>query len=343
MRNLIGILMLALVTDLSMAQQKSCVIDLPVGLIGTDGSLLQGLTAQDITVRSSKQALPIQAVNYDTTPRRVLLIVDTSRRLVPEIRKATAMMADYLVSNARPQDSFALLTVRGAKRQVRFGQSRQEFVKTIQELVADPKEPVRAPNILDAIMEGLAWFGEPQRGDALLILADHLEEDQEGPLYTSRQVGGNGPMQGVVHNLTGSPEDASKAKFKAVTGAISDHQVRVFGLQVGSVRLNASVTAKVTPDDENLFGIAQGSGGFAVLDSTDSFGSYVLTEERIKGLQHKAWLLYGAISQFYVLRVQPPGPVSHQPWKLELAKDLRNNTRALYPEYFDPCSRQDAH
>jgi hypothetical protein len=48
------------------------------------------------------------------------------------------------------------------------------------------------------------------------------------------------------------------------------------------------------------------------------------------------WQLYGSISQVYFVRVRSQSP--HTAWKLELAKDLRSNTRALYPQQFDPCA-----
>jgi hypothetical protein len=58
----------------------------------------------------------------------------------------------------------------------------------------------------------------------------------------------------------------------------------------------------------------------------------VLTEARLQSLQDSGWRLYATIAQFYVVRVE--SKASHTPWKLELAKDLRSNTRAP----FTPCS-----
>ncbi len=41
------------------AQQTTCPVDLPVGIIGTDGSLLHGLTANDVTIHIRKQTLAV--------------------------------------------------------------------------------------------------------------------------------------------------------------------------------------------------------------------------------------------------------------------------------------------
>jgi len=63
------------------AQEKSCPVDLPVGLIDNKGTLLEGLTPQDLTIRQNKQSLTIESVKYDSAPRRILLLLDTSARL----------------------------------------------------------------------------------------------------------------------------------------------------------------------------------------------------------------------------------------------------------------------
>src|ERR1700674_62526 len=186
-----------LMMNAAWAQQKSCRVDLPVGVVGMDGALLNGLTAQDVTVRLRKQTLPIETVGYDAGPRRVLFILDTSSRLRPEARKAETILVGYVLSKARPSDTFALLTARGAFRQVRFEEGRDAILKAVQELAADPKEPAKTPNILDTVMEGVTWFGEPRPGDAMILMADHLEESNSQGQIQGRGINGSGPLQGV--------------------------------------------------------------------------------------------------------------------------------------------------
>ena len=64
------------------------------------------------------------------------------------------------------------------------------------------------------------------------------------------------------------------------------------------------------------------------------------TESRLQTVENMIWQLYGSISKFYLVRIQSRSP--HGPWKLELAKDLRSNTRALYPQQFDPWVAETA-
>jgi hypothetical protein len=317
------------------AQEKTCPVDLPVGLIDNKGTLLEGLTPQDLTIRQNKQSLAIQSVKYDSAPRRILLLMDTSARLPVDARKAEVALARYLLSRVRAADSFALLTARGPLRQVHFEEGKESILRALQELSADPKEAVKGENILDTMVQGMAWFGQSRPGDAILIMADHLEESNEPTQFIGRTVSGTGPMQGVVTDRGPSFEKQSKIKFSAVTRMLAEHQMRVFGLQLGALKA-APLAGKVDPNDENLFGISLVTGGFAVFDPVDSFGSYVLTESRLQTLQDMVWRLYATIAQFYVVRVE--SKASHTPWKLELAKDLRSNTRALYPQQFDPCA-----
>jgi hypothetical protein len=320
--------------------QKSCRVDLPVGVVGMDGSLLNGLTASDVTVHLRKQTLAIENVGYDTGPRRILFVLDTSRRLPPEARKAETMMVSYVLSKARPADSFALMTARGASRQVHFEEGRDALMKAVQELAADPKEQTKTPNILDTMMNGVHWFGEPRPGDAIILMADHLEESNSESQYQGRGITGVGPMQGVVSDRGPSFEASSRYKFSAVADTLAVHGIRVFGLQLGALNFASGV---YEPSEENLLGITLGSGGYLILDAADAFGSYVWNDARAGKLQNRMYQLYGAIAQFYVLRVNAPTPLHREFWTLELAKDLRKNTRALYPHLFDPCAPAEAH
>lgn len=326
-------------TSIAWAQSGSCRVDLPVGIIGADGSLLEGLTTRDLTVYLHKKSLAVESIGSEEGPRRILFILDTSRRLPPEARKAETMLISFILSKARPVDSFALLTARGALRRVRFEEGREALVKTIQELATDPKEPAKGHNILDTMMEGIQWFGPPQAGDAIFLMADHLEETNDPNQYQSHQLSHTGPLQGVGTDRGPSFEPSSQAKFGTVFQALSDHRLRVFGLQLGGIKTNDALFGVYHANDENLTGITSGTGGYTVLDPVDPFGAYVLSEAHTRNLQQKVFQLYGAIAKYYILHVNAPTPLQRETWKMELASDLRKNTLALYAQHFDPCSQ----
>ena len=296
--------------------QSSCGVNLPVGLVARDGSLLNGLTVKDLDVHLHRKKLPIEKITYDTDPRRVLLILDTSRRLPVDVRKAEIALAQHVLSKSRPSDSFALITARGASRQIRFEQGNDAVRKAVDELAVDTKEDKKSGSLLDAIMDSSGWFGAPKTGDAILLMSDQLQ-----------------------HQSAGVPE-SSHSSFRTVVDTLARHGIRVFAMQFGPILLNSATYA---PEDETIPGLAVGSGGYALVDSTEWYGGYTLTSTRIEGLRRQVFQLYGAIAQFYILELHAPMPLQHQQWKLDLAPDLRQNSRALYPQWFDPCSiRQQA-
>jgi hypothetical protein len=258
------------------------------------------------------------------------------------VRKVETMLTDYVVSKARPADSFALLTTRGTVRQVHFEEGQDALLKAVRELAADSKEPGKAANVLDTIMEGIRWFGQPRSGDAIILMADHLEEADSAAHYTPRGMSGAGPMQGVATDRGPSFEANSHARFQDVVSSLADHRIRVFGLQFGAFKFTP-MNGVYRPNDEDLFGITIGSGGYAIFDPVDQYGSYVINPPREQSLQHKVFQLYGAVARYYVLRVNSSTPPHHESWSLELAKDLRKNTVALYPRVFDSCASEETH
>ena len=113
------------------AQNNSCSVNLPVALVDHRGNLLGGATVKDFSVQLRRQTLPIESLAYDTGARRILLIADTGRHLPAEVRKMEYALMIHLLTTARTGDIFALLTVRGASRQVRFEDGNQAVQKAV--------------------------------------------------------------------------------------------------------------------------------------------------------------------------------------------------------------------
>src|SRR5947209_2257239 len=98
----------AIVIGTSVAQQGACkASEVPVSVISISGDVFRGLKAEDFVARMQKKPLTVKAATYDDGPRRVLLVVDTGKKLSSDTRKAEDLMVQTILANARPQDSFA--------------------------------------------------------------------------------------------------------------------------------------------------------------------------------------------------------------------------------------------
>jgi len=307
------------------AENNSCSVSLPVALVDHKGNLLGGATAKDLTFELRKQTLPIESFTYDTGARRILFIADTGRHLPAEVRKMEYALMTHVLNTARTGDTFALLTARGALRQVRFEDGKDAVSKAVQELSSDAKEEKKAGAMLDTIAEGLDWFGAPKPGDAILLMSDQLV-----PYDTTSQFRGGYAVD--VRPLN----ENSKTTFKRLAQLVAAHRTRVFGVQFGGVLLDP---ATYQPGDENLLGLAIGSGGYVVVDAMTPFGGYQLTSARIDDLQKKVYQLTGAIAEFYSVTVKAPAGTEKQQLKMELASDLRKSTYALYPRWVGACGQ----
>jgi hypothetical protein len=310
----------------SWAQSNSCTVSLPVALVDHRGNLLGGATAKDLTVQWHKQTLPIESLTYNTAPRRLLFVADTGRHLPAEVRKMEYALMSYLLHEARPGDTFALLTARGTSRQIHFDDGKDSVSKAVQDLSSDGKEEKKAGPMLDTILEGLTWFGTPQPGDAILLMTDQLV-----PYDTDSQFRGGYAID--VRPLN----EKSKTTFKKLTESLAAHRTRVFGVQFSGILLDPNT---YQAGDENLLGLSIGSGGYVVVDAMTPFGGYQLTSARIDDLQKKVYQLSGAIAEFYLVQLKAPADADRQQWKIELASDLRKNTYALYPRWFRSCGEQ---
>ena len=76
----------------------------------------------------------------------------------------------------RPQDSFAVLTTHGARREVRFGEAQEKLGSVIQELGEAAKGKKESSGALDAVQEATAWLQPLQPGDAIVAISSGIDK-----------------------------------------------------------------------------------------------------------------------------------------------------------------------
>jgi hypothetical protein len=328
------ILMLSAVfalSTISWAQQTACkAIEIPVGVISSSGNVFRGLAAEDFTGHLQKKTVTVKAVTYDDGLRRVLIVVDASKKLSADTRKAEAEMIQVLLAEARPEDTFGIMAARGPGQDVKFTADHAAITQALNQ--AGDGRRGKDPGVLDTVMVGIEWFGPPQPGDSIVVIAADLEGNH-------------------------------KSNAKVVAKALADNHIRMFGLALGPVQTRSSVAggtmtstisqglAYTTPGvgdfvydtgDEHFFPLTANSGGmvFGAMNG-DSRHSYKIEDPRVlQAVRQKASSVSKLIDSFYRMQVEPPALSHPEDWTLEMNGEIQKNSQpmfVLYPRELGPC------
>jgi hypothetical protein len=322
---------LVALSSLSFSQQAACKsVEIPVGVISVSGNVFRGLAPEDFIGHLQKKPVAVKALTYDDGPRRVLLVVDTSKKLSADIRKAEIEMIQVLLAEAQPADTFGIMAARGPGQDVKFTADHAAITQALNQ-AGDGKRG-KDSGVLDTVMVGIEWFGAPQPGDAIVVIAADLEGNH-------------------------------KSNARLVAKALEDNHIRMFGLALGPVQTKSSVAggtmtstisqglAYTTPGvgdfvydtgDEHFFPLTTNSGGlvFGAING-DSRHSYKIDDPRVlQSVRQKARSVSKMISAYYRMQIEPP-QISHpEDWSLEINGAIQKQTQpmfVLYPHEIGPC------
>jgi hypothetical protein len=310
--------------DRGFSQSSACQV-VPVSVINVNGENFRGLKADDFNGKGLKNPVAVKTVTFDDGPRRVLLVVDTGKKINSNYRKAEIEMLNAMVAAGRPGDSFAVIVTHGTNRGAKFGEDSAKFKEVLSQDFEAKSDSV---GVLDAMMEGMEWFGAPVNGDSIVAIAFDLE-------------------------------GSKKTNPKSIAKALEDRRIRMFGLAMGpvstrNVTTGGSMTsttsqglAWTTPGignivyetgDENFFPLAANSGGLVrgVLGQKQSIN---FDEPQAKAMVvQKARQIFNTISAFYLMEVEPPARAEE--WKLDVVERVHKvvpQMWVLYPHKLGPC------
>jgi len=330
MRICLFVLLFALVSLISSPQvlfatsQKDdpCTISLPANVVVPDGRLIRSLNASQFVAQAKHELVNVIAATEDSGPRRILLVLETGRRVPERVRAAEYSIVADLLSEARPEDSFGLLTARGPEKQVGFGQSGEAILAAVRELKTNTDSKDQGNGVLDALMAAAGWFDEPRPGDAILLMTMGLEGEHQ-------------------------------TSFKQVQKKLAERQVRIFSLMFAPRMLGTIIgpTLRFTDAgtqvvfDEAFFlnredesSLSWLSGGYSVQVDIVGGGQREerLTDEKLEALITAASRMQSAITEYYRLSLDSsPAQIT-----LSLASDLKNkvpNAVVIYPRKLPAC------
>jgi hypothetical protein len=318
-RRIVALLFFLSVTAFSNAQQ-ACKAEMPIGVINSGGESFRGLSPQDFQAHGPK-GVGIASVSYDDGPRRLLMVVDTGKKLSVGAHKAEVELVKSIVAASRPEDSLALITARGPGGLVKFGEERSSLVAALDSNANTGKDR----GVLDAIVDSIEWFSDPHPGDAIVLIA-------------------------------ASTEGNHKANPKSVAKALATHHIRLFGLALGPVMTrNLSKEGVVTSTTTGgmsyatagvgdfVYPLSQNSGGLVVAalnDQSQGGGDRMADPRFLQFLRSRAQVITNAVQVFYRVQVEQP-QISHpEGWTLEIKENIRKASPPmflLYSRELGPC------
>jgi len=290
----------------------------PVGGASPRSGIVTGLTAEAFLAHDKKGPIRIQSAMIDRGPRRIVFVVENGKDINPAGRRIEAAVITHILSKARPEDSFALLTARGPRVEFRFGSTREAIRTAAQQLERPPQGKSGKGGVLDALLEATTWLQPSQPGDSIFLMTLHLE-------------------------------DKHRASFSKVRAAVAAGRIRVFGFQLGEqvIQITDAINTAAESLEMQVFGqysilnqallLSRDSGGDATLENTQDKKQYILTGDRLRLLQGTGEAMYMEATDVYLLQLDRSGPdvvlrlslplLSHLPWAW-----------MRYPMYMTPCS-----
>lgn len=324
-----GLLLLSLFILLTVSlgiSQSGCTVDVPIDAVVAPGGVVRDLRVSDLAAENiKKQNLKIESLTYDVNARRILFVLDTVHDLPSDARKAEARIVQQILGSARPVDTFALMTARGTARSVKFDQGKDAVKGAAHELASDPKEKENGLGVLDAVAEGMEWFGAPQPGDSIFVMAMNLEGNH-------------------------------KTTAKKISDELERRHIRLFGVALGPVNLGSTVATQSDnyrgkfsyaqagdmPDyrDQDFYPLTLNSGGFLYGDNAlNEQREYKLTDDHLQKLQGMAIQFHQVMAEYFHLQIALPS--NSEAWKLSLSgsgQERLSKTVLLYPRQIS-CPR----
>ena len=319
-------------STLGLGQQAACKgVEVPIGVISASGDIFRGLAAEDFVSHLQKKPLTVKLVTFDDGPRRVLIVVDVNKKLSPDARKVQGEMVRIILDNSRPQDTFALISTHGHGPQVKFTADRSAIRMALGWDSTSGNGKEKELGVLDGVMEGIDWFGTPQSGDSVVVMAADMEGNH-------------------------------KANARLVAHALEEKHIRMFGLALGPVTTKNSVAGETvmnasmglaysrpavgdvayTTGDDNFFPLTVNSGGLVLgVINGDSYHNYHLDDPKVlQAVRQKALSVSKMISAYYRMQVDPPQLARPEDWSLTVNPEVQKHSPpmfVLYPHQLGPC------
>jgi len=176
------------------------------------------LEASAFVARDKLHSVAVRSVSTDEAPRRIVFVVDNGNNLGDSVRDVEAAILSRILLKARPQDSFALLTAHGPRRELPFGSS-SAALQSAAEALASPTPGKPAKNgMLDAMLEAAAWLQPPLQGDSIIALGWNVDNGLHASIKKMRRALEAGRIRLFWMQVGGGPGSDQGSKLAALSG-----------------------------------------------------------------------------------------------------------------------------
>jgi len=159
------------------------------------GCPVHDLAAGAFVARDKRDFIPIESVETDRGPRRFVFVVENGRLVTLAQRQVEAESVKAILSKARPEDSFGLLTAGGPRVALPLGSNRDTILVAAERWSQAKASSTRGEEVTDALVEATMWFEPHQSGDSIFLLdripnsaGNRREDSRLQTALASRQV-----------------------------------------------------------------------------------------------------------------------------------------------------------
>lgn len=268
-----------------------------------------------ILARDHKHPVAIRSVSIDRGPRRIVFVADNGKEMTAGAQEIEAAVITHVLSKARGEDSFGLLTASGPRVELSLGAHREIIEVSAEKLgsAAQGKSQI-TEGVLDALLEASTWLQPPRPGDSIFLVAMRVE-------------------------------GRNKASASQVRRALATGRIRVFSFQLGPSYIPGagdlvarSVARSSTSGEvsDGMFSLTTRTGGVAEWENTVG-NRYQLNDARLQMLTHVAEQMYSAITEYYVLGLSSVTPHLSLTLTPEFQERQLVPMGVLFPRDLPPC------
>jgi von Willebrand factor type A domain len=208
-----------------------------VGVLTTKGQLVNGLDSSNFRAQLSGREVSIVSANYDTSPHRVVVLLDWSGSMFGK-RTIETMLADNFVAKLNPASPMAIRTFSSTYMDSSpLSTDRAAAHAKLESLgtaTAGYEPPQGKTPLLDALEDARALLNPTQPGDAICIISDGGDNRSKERLSIAREALAASGIRIfallVYATLPGPPENIMGPDLLGVLSKVSGGRMVIFNV-----------------------------------------------------------------------------------------------------------------